>query len=102
MTTRIYTVSDAWEDAARWMENYRRDHPEDQHTDCDIFLSDESRSESPYWPARARQCGPGESALVTDIREAWLQHRAAIDAVLPVDFAPICYTFFALVTASSI
>ena len=48
--TDDYTTSDAWADAARWMEHWRAAHPGDDRDDVDIYLSQDYRPDSPYWP----------------------------------------------------
>lgn len=48
--TPLYTTSDAWDDAARWMERYRAACPDDEREDIDIYLDEDVYApESPYW-----------------------------------------------------
>lgn len=45
-----YTISDAWDDAARWMARYRAATPDDERKDIDIYLDPAMYTPmSPYW-----------------------------------------------------
>lgn len=46
-------ISECWEDAGLWMENYREAHPDDGREDIAIYLDDTVyKPDSPFWPLR--------------------------------------------------